>query len=97
MIEAPIVRRPEQNDETRPTFERIARVFNIRRNEKGIEHKHYTATEILINAGIKDPTKTQAKFVNEHMKKYGFIQMSYLGKRGFWLEKWPLTPKKRGK
>jgi predicted P-loop ATPase len=84
--------RHERHSETNPTLEKVARVFNVERTEKGIEHKHYTATDILIQAGFREPSQQQAKYVNEYLKKCGFTQLQWGGLRGFWLEKWPFEP-----
>ena len=91
-LESLLQERHERHGETNPTLERVANVFNVERIEIGMDHKHYTATAILINAGFKEPSQQQAKYVNEYLKKCGFEQKQNKGLKGFWLEKWPFDP-----
>jgi putative DNA primase/helicase len=79
--------RHERHSETVPLNELIAEAFDIEKIEKGLGHKHYTATRILIECGIKDPKTNQASIVNAYLKKLGIAQVQNEGVRGFWLQK----------
>ena len=79
--------RHERHSEINPVHELIAEIFDIERIEKNLNHKHYTATRILTECGIKEPKQTQARFVSEYLKKHGFDQVQLNGVRGFWLAK----------
>jgi putative DNA primase/helicase len=84
--------RHERHSEAVPVNELIAEKFDIEKVEKYFNHKHYTATRILIECGIKEPKTTQANMVNIYLKKLGYKQIMVNGVRGFWLEKRPYQP-----
>lgn len=84
--------RHERHSETVPVNELIAEAFDIEKIEKGLGHKHYTATRVLIECGIKEPKTNQASIVNAYLKKLGFEQVQANGVKGFWLEKRPYQP-----
>lgn len=77
--------RHERHSETVPLQEMIAEKFDIEQIEKGLDHKHYTATAILTECGIKEPKSGQANLVNAYLKKLGFQPVQANGVRGFWL------------
>lgn len=81
--------RHERHSETVPVDELIAEIFDIEKVDKDLNHKHYTATRILIECGIKEPKTNQANIVNTYLKKLGYKQVMANGVRGFWLEKRP--------
>ena len=79
----------ERHSETTPVDELIAEAFNIEKVERGFGHRHYTATRILIECGIKEPKAQQASIANAYLKKLGFRQVQADGVRGYWLERRP--------
>lgn len=87
-LEDMLKERHERHRETVPVEELIAEEFDISRVEKGFNHRHYTATRILIECGIKEPKNQQVSAVNSYMKRLGFKQLQTTeGVRGYWLEK----------
>ena len=46
-------------DHNKSMDELIAETFDIERVDKDIAHRHYTATRILIECGIKEPKPQQ--------------------------------------
>jgi putative DNA primase/helicase len=88
-LEEMLKTRHERHSETVPLNELIAEIFDIEKVEKGFDHRHYTATRILTDCGIKEPKPSQANMVNSYLKKCGFKQVQNGGVRGYWLEKRP--------
>lgn len=91
-LEEMLKERHERHGETTPIDELIAEVFDIEKVDKDISHRHYTATRILIECGIKEPKAQQASIANAYLKRKGFKAVQSGGVRGFWLEKrqyWP--------
>ena len=88
-LEQMLVERHDRHTEINPIHEMIADVFDVEQVEKNFDSKHYTATKILTECGIRDMKTTQVKFVNEYLKRCGFEQFAYKGVRGFWLVKRP--------
>jgi len=88
-LEEMLKERHERHSETTPVDELIAETFNVDKVEKGFGHRHYTATRILIECGIKEPKAQQASIANAYLKKVGFRQVQADGVRGYWLEKRP--------
>ena len=88
-LEEMLKERHERHSETTPVDELIAEAFNVDKVEKGFGHRHYTATRILIECGIKEPKAQQASIANAYLKKVGFRQVQADGVRGYWLEKRP--------
>lgn len=86
-LEEMLKERHERHSETVPIDELIAETFNVEKIEKSFDHKHFTATRILIECGIKEPKASQASIVNSFIKKCGFKQVQNEGVRGYWLEK----------
>jgi putative DNA primase/helicase len=81
--------RHDRHAEINPIHEMIAEVFDVEKVEKAFESKHYTATRILIECGIKEPKPVQVKFVSGYLKKCGFLPIKSSGIIGFWLVKRP--------
>lgn len=88
-LEEMLKERHERHSETTPVDELIAETFNVEKVEKGFGHRHYTATRILIECGIKEPKAQQASIANAYLKKIGFRQVQADGVRGYWLERRP--------
>ena len=88
-LEEMLKERHERHSETAPVDELIAEAFNIEKVERGFSHRHYTATRILIECGIKEPKAQQASIANSYLKKLGFRQVQADGVRGYWLERRP--------
>ena len=88
-LEEMLKERHERHSETTPVDELIAETFNVEKVEKGFGHRHYTATRILIECGIKEPKAQQASIANAYLKKLGFRQVQAEGVRGYWLERRP--------
>ena len=88
-LEQMLVERHDRHTEINPIHEMIADVFDVEQVEKNFDSKHYTATKILTECGIRDMKTTQVKFVNEYLKRCGFDQVMCKGVRGFWLVKLP--------
>lgn len=88
-LEEMLKERHERHSETTPVDELIAETFNVEKVEKGFGHRHYTATRILIECGIKEPKAQQASIANAYLKRLGFRQVQNDGVRGYWLEKRP--------
>lgn len=86
-LEEMLKARHERHSETVPLNELVAEIFDIEKVEKGFDHKHYTATRILTECGIKEPKPSQASMVNAYLKKLGFKWVQSGGVRGYWLEK----------
>ena len=86
-LEEMLKERHERHSETTPVDELIAEAFNLEKVERGFGHRHYTATRILIECGIKEPKAQQASIANAYLKKLGFRQVQADGVRGYWLEK----------
>ena len=84
--------RHERHMETIPVGELIAEAFNVEKVEKDFGHKHYTATRILIECGIKEPKSAQANIANEYLRQLGFRQVQNEGVRGYWLERRRFQP-----
>ncbi|SMF95677.1 hypothetical protein SAMN02949497_3051 [Methylomagnum ishizawai] len=84
--------RHERHSETTPVDELIAEAFHVEKTEKSFGHRHYTATRILIECGIKEPKAAQASMANAYLKRMGFKQVQNEGLRGYWLEKRPYRP-----
>ena len=91
-LEEMLKERHERHSETTPVDELIAEAFYVEKVEKGFGHRHYTATRILIECGIKEPKAQQAGIANAYLKKMGFRQVQADGVRGYWLEKRPFRP-----
>lgn len=91
-LEEMLKERHERHAETAPIDELIAEAFDIEKVEKDLGHKHYTATRILIECGIKEPKAAQASIANAYLKKLGFQQVQAEGIRGYWLERRPFRP-----
>jgi putative DNA primase/helicase len=91
-LETMLEERHDRHAEINPIHEMIAEVFDIEKVEKSFDSKHYTATRILIEAGIKEPKLGQTKFVNSYLKKRGFPYVQSYGSEGFWLIKRPFKP-----
>lgn len=91
-LEEMLKERHERHTETVPVDELVAEAFYIDKIEKGFGHKHYTATRILIECGIKEPKPQQASIVNAYLKRQGFKQVQADGVRGYWLEPRPFKP-----
>lgn len=89
-LEEMLKERHERHSETTPVDELIAETFHVEKVEKGFGHRHYTATRILIECGIKEPKAQQASIANAYLKKMGFRQVQADGVRGYWLERRPL-------
>jgi len=86
-LETMLIERHERHAEINPIHEMVAEVFDIEQIEKTFDSKHYTATKILTECGIKEPKQNQAKFVNEYLKQRGYLQVQHKGIIGFWLVK----------
>jgi len=86
-LEEMLKERHERHSETTPVDELVAEAFYTEKVEKGFGHRHYTATRILIECGIKEPKPQQASIVNAYLKKLGFRQVQADGVRGYWLER----------
>lgn len=86
-LEELLKERHERHTETVPVDELIAETFNIAKINKDFDHRHYTATRILMECGIKEPKSSQANIANAYLKKMGFKQVQCEGVRGYWLEK----------
>ncbi|MEI6705781.1 MAG: VapE domain-containing protein [Methylococcales bacterium] len=84
--------RHDRHAEINPIHELIAECFDIEKVEKVFESKHYNATRILTESGIKDAKPSQAKFVSEYLKKLGFERIQSYGIMGFWLAKRVFSP-----
>jgi hypothetical protein len=84
--------RHHRHAEINPIHEMIAECFDIEKVEKSFDSKHYTATKILTECGIKEPKMAQLKFVNEYLKRCGFSWTQCGGVRGFWLAKRAFLP-----
>jgi len=91
-LEEMLRERHERHSETVPVEELIAEAFHLDKVEKGFDHRHYTATRILIECGIKEPKAAQASIANAYMKKLGFQQVQNEGVRGYWLERRRFQP-----
>jgi predicted P-loop ATPase len=91
-LESMLEERHERHAEINPVHEMIAECFDIEKVTKSFDSKHYTATKILAECGIKEPKTSQAKIINEYLKSRGFSSVQCNGVRGFWLEKRPLSP-----
>lgn len=89
-LETMLEERHDRHAEINPIHEMIAEVFDIEKVEKAFDSKHYTATRILQECGIKEPKLGQTKFVNSYLKKRGFPYVQSYGSEGFWLIKRPL-------
>jgi putative DNA primase/helicase len=89
-LELMLEERHERHAEISPIHEMIAEIFDVELVIKSIDHKHYTATRILQECGIKEPKQTQSKVVNEYLKNCGFVAIKSSGITGFWLKKRPL-------
>lgn len=86
-LEQMLIERHQRHAEINPIHEMIAEIFNVDQVDKNINSKHYTATKILTECGIKDPKTTQAKIISEYLKQCGFLPIKSNGTVGFWLEK----------
>jgi putative DNA primase/helicase len=91
-LEQMLVEHHDRHAEINPIHEMIADVFDIEKIEKSYDFKHYTATKILTECGIKDPKMAQVKFVSEFLKKCGFTDVKSSGIKGFWLKKRDFVP-----
>lgn len=91
-LEEMLKERHERHAETTPVDELVAETFYTEKVEKGLGHRHYTATRILIECGIKEPKAQQASIANAYLKKLGFRQVQADGVRGYWLERRPFRP-----
>jgi putative DNA primase/helicase len=91
-LEQILVEHHDRHAEINPIHEMIAEVFDIEKIEKSYNFKHYTATKILTECGIKDPKMAQVKFVSEFLKKCGFNDIKSHGIKGFWLKKRDFVP-----
>ncbi len=90
-LERMLVERHDRHTEINPIHEMIADIFDVEQVEKNFDSKHYTATKILNECGIKDPKTAQAKIVGEYLKRCGFNQIKSNGIMGFWLVKRPYS------
>jgi len=92
-LEELLKERHERHAETAPVDELIAEAFHVEKIEKGFSHRHFTATRILIECGIKEPKAQQVSAVNSYMKKLGFKQLQTTdGLRGYWLQRRKFQP-----
>jgi putative DNA primase/helicase len=91
-LETMLEERHDRHAEINPIHEMIAECFDIEKVEKSFDSKHYTATKILTECGIKEPKMAQLKFVNEYLKRCGFLWTQCNGVRGFWLAKRVFLP-----
>jgi putative DNA primase/helicase len=91
-LEEMLKERHERHMETAPIDELIAETFCVEKVEKSFSHKHYTATRILIECGIKEPKASQASIANAYLKRLGFRQVQAEGVRGYWLERRRFQP-----
>lgn len=89
VLEEYLIERHERHSEVNPTHEMIAEIFDIERIDKKLDHKHYTATRILQECGIKEPKKLQSSDCIAFLKRCGFPVVVSGGVRGFWLAKRP--------
>lgn len=88
-LEEYLIERHERHSEINPVHEMIGERFDIERIEKTVNHKHYTATRILQECGIKEPKQNQSSLCTAYLKKCGFSVIKSHGILGFWLVKRP--------
>lgn len=86
-LEEMLKERHERHSETTPVDELIAEAFHVEKVDRDFGHRHYTATRLLIECGIKEPKAQQASIANAYLKKMGFRQVQADGVRGYWLER----------
>jgi len=91
-LETMLEERHDRHAEINPIHEMIAECFDIEKVEKSFDSKHYTATRILTECGIKDPKMSQVKFASEYLKRCGFVPIKSHGIMGFWLAKRAFLP-----
>lgn len=88
-LERHLIERHGRHAQTDPIHDMINETFDLDQVVKHISHKHYTATRILQECGIKEPRQAQSTTCTDYLEQSGFTRVKSSGILGFWLVKRP--------
>jgi putative DNA primase/helicase len=82
-LEQMLLQRHATHSETSAVEELIADRFDMSNTCQYTQH--YTATKLLMSAGIPLPNNAQIKQAKAFLEKHGFQSLAHKGSRGYWL------------